>query len=455
MPKTLLLADDSVTIQKVVGITFANEDVEVVTVDNGNDALSRAREIHPALVLADVTMPGLDGYDLCAAIKSDASLDRIPVLLLTGTFEAFDEGRAKSAGADGHISKPFEAQVLVDQVHQLMARVTPSASEPVAQATEAQVPQPTPEPPQAEPASEFSFDDLDFADPRPAPPPDADPLHDPLLPVERAPRSVGPAVEVAGLDDFGGDTSQTQPILSAMKPGDGAPLISIEDALYEETSFLDPGASASAMTPDLPSSTEPAGTPLPESPLLNSLSDVSAVFGESLVASDSEATGQQIEAAPVQPEESVLEELPALEELRPLPAEAMAEAEPMIEPEAMLEPEATEAAQPEEDSDDLPWADALEDGAEDAVEAAPIPAPPLDPEPEVSSPAAGSALQLDPDALHRSLEKVAWEAFGSLSEQLVTEIVQKVEAIAWEVVPQLAERLIREEIARLKDETGQ
>jgi CheY-like chemotaxis protein len=79
MPKTLLLADDSVTIQKVVGITFANEDVELVTVDNGDDALVRARQIKPDLVLADIGMPGLDGYALCSAIRKDPNLAHTPV----------------------------------------------------------------------------------------------------------------------------------------------------------------------------------------------------------------------------------------------------------------------------------------------------------------------------------------------------------------------------------------
>ena len=97
MPKTLLLADDSVTIQKVVGITFASEDIELVTVDNGDAALERAREIKPDLVLADVSMPGLDGYELCAALKADPELSHIPVLLLTGTFERFDKERATRA----------------------------------------------------------------------------------------------------------------------------------------------------------------------------------------------------------------------------------------------------------------------------------------------------------------------------------------------------------------------
>jgi CheY-like chemotaxis protein len=129
MPRTLLLADDSVTIQKVVGISFANEDIRLVTVDNGDDALVQAREERPDLVLADVVMPGKSGYEVCEAIKSDPDLRHTPVLLLSGTFEAFDDDRAQRAGADGHITKPFEAQTLVDRVNQLLANA-PSAGAP-------------------------------------------------------------------------------------------------------------------------------------------------------------------------------------------------------------------------------------------------------------------------------------------------------------------------------------
>jgi len=122
MPKTLLLADDSVVIQKLVGLSFANEDVELTTTDNGDDAIAKARELKPDLVLADVVMPGKNGYEVCETIKADPELRHIPVLLLTGTFEAFDENRARSAGSDGHITKPFEAQALVDRVTDLLAR---------------------------------------------------------------------------------------------------------------------------------------------------------------------------------------------------------------------------------------------------------------------------------------------------------------------------------------------
>src|SRR4051794_39733359 len=110
MPTHLLVADDSVTIRKVIGMIFSTENVQITAVDNGLDAVARARELKPDIVLADVTMPGKNGYEVAEAIKGDASLQHIPVLLLAGTFEPFDEARARTARADAHITKPFESQ---------------------------------------------------------------------------------------------------------------------------------------------------------------------------------------------------------------------------------------------------------------------------------------------------------------------------------------------------------
>src|SRR5512143_3302456 len=153
MPKTLLLADDSITIQKVVGITFAAEDYQVTAVDNGEDALARARQLKPDLILADVVMPRKNGYELCEAVKADPELQRIPVLLLAGTFEAFDENRARAARADGHIAKPFESGALIAKVKELVEGVKPGAQpapRPAAPARPAPAPAaPQPVPPQA------------------------------------------------------------------------------------------------------------------------------------------------------------------------------------------------------------------------------------------------------------------------------------------------------------------
>lgn len=115
----LLLADDSITIQKVVGIIFASEDYDLAVVDNGNAALTRAREIGPDVLLVDAVMPGKTGYEVCEEIRRDPDLQKVPILLLTGAFEPFDEEKAKKCGADDFISKPFESQNLIDKVTSL------------------------------------------------------------------------------------------------------------------------------------------------------------------------------------------------------------------------------------------------------------------------------------------------------------------------------------------------
>ena len=120
MPKTLLLADDSVTIQKVVGISFANEDIVLSTVDNGDDAIAGAREA-ARIVLADVVMPGKNGYEVCEAIKADPNLRHIRCCCSRARSRLRRGARAARVGADGHITKPFEAQALVDRVKQLLA----------------------------------------------------------------------------------------------------------------------------------------------------------------------------------------------------------------------------------------------------------------------------------------------------------------------------------------------
>jgi CheY-like chemotaxis protein len=170
MSKKLLLADDSVVIQKLVGLSFANEDVEIFSTDNGDDAVIKAREVVPDVVLADVVMPGKSGYEVCEAIKQDPALAHIPVLLLTGTFEAFDEARAESSGANGQITKPFEAQALVTRVTEVMnapvAAVAPPVAEPIAPAIAPPLAPPIASPSEAGSGMpEPMADESDFFDP--------------------------------------------------------------------------------------------------------------------------------------------------------------------------------------------------------------------------------------------------------------------------------------------------
>jgi CheY-like chemotaxis protein len=116
----LLLADDSITIQKVVAIIFASEDYDLTVVDNGIDTLAKAREIMPDAILVDALMPGKSGYDVCREVRLDPVLKDIPLLLLVGAFEPFDEEKAGQSGADDHISKPFESQSLIEKVKKLV-----------------------------------------------------------------------------------------------------------------------------------------------------------------------------------------------------------------------------------------------------------------------------------------------------------------------------------------------
>jgi CheY-like chemotaxis protein len=117
----LLLADDSITIQKVVNLTFADEGIEVISVGDGNSAMEKFAEIKPDLVMADINMPGLTGYEICERIKQDEETRAIPVILLVGSFEPFDEDEAKRVGADAFLTKPFQSiQQLVTKVSDLL-----------------------------------------------------------------------------------------------------------------------------------------------------------------------------------------------------------------------------------------------------------------------------------------------------------------------------------------------
>lgn len=115
----LLVADDSITIQKVIGIIFGGEEYSLTVVDNGKTALEKAREIVPDVLLIDALMPGMSGYEVAEAIRATPALATKPILILTGSFEPFDEDKAKRCGADDFLAKPFESQQIVAKVKEL------------------------------------------------------------------------------------------------------------------------------------------------------------------------------------------------------------------------------------------------------------------------------------------------------------------------------------------------
>src|SRR5688500_16218149 len=122
MAHKLLLADDSVTIQRVIELTFADEDVDVTTVGDGQMAIDLLDTDPPDIILADVDMPKRDGYEVAAYVKSRPKLAHIPVVLLTGAFEPIDQARATAAGSSDVLAKPFEPQMVINRVKELLGR---------------------------------------------------------------------------------------------------------------------------------------------------------------------------------------------------------------------------------------------------------------------------------------------------------------------------------------------
>jgi CheY-like chemotaxis protein len=140
MRQTILLADDSPTIRRLVTHTFADADFKIVEVSNGDAAIRALEETKPHLVMADIYMPGKNGYEVCAYVRHHPALNSTPVILLVGAFDAFDEERAKRSGATANITKPFEPGALIDLVKSVL-RTAAEAAAPAAA-----IPEPAPVP---------------------------------------------------------------------------------------------------------------------------------------------------------------------------------------------------------------------------------------------------------------------------------------------------------------------
>jgi CheY-like chemotaxis protein len=142
MQRTILLADDSPTIRRLVNQTFADANFRIVEVNNGDAAIKNFDEIRPDVVLADIYMPGKNGYQVCAYVRSHRELSKTPVVLLVGAFEAFDEDAAKRAGATANITKPFEPGALIDLVVSVLPQEGQVVEEPPVVARPVETPAP-------------------------------------------------------------------------------------------------------------------------------------------------------------------------------------------------------------------------------------------------------------------------------------------------------------------------
>ncbi|HJS23970.1 MAG TPA: response regulator [Pyrinomonadaceae bacterium] len=140
--RKLLLADDSATIQKVIDLTFADEGVRVVAVGSGREAIDQLLEVEPDIVLADVFMPSPNGYEVCEYVKTNEKLKHIPVVLLVGSFEPFDEAEARRVGADDILTKPFQSiRRLIDRVGALVSSPPVEKESPTAELPKVEEPE--------------------------------------------------------------------------------------------------------------------------------------------------------------------------------------------------------------------------------------------------------------------------------------------------------------------------
>lgn len=154
MPVKILLADKSITIQKVVEMLFSGREYEVSCASDGETALNEAGRTLPDVVLADVDLPRIDGYSFSERLKQVPALAQTPVILMLSRDDVFDEAKAKRAGIVDNIAKPFESQDLISKVRKAISAAPPRASEPAgAAAKPAAVAKPAPAaaPPQAPP----------------------------------------------------------------------------------------------------------------------------------------------------------------------------------------------------------------------------------------------------------------------------------------------------------------
>jgi CheY-like chemotaxis protein len=443
MSNKLLLADDSITIRKVVGIIFANEDYILSVVDNGIAALEKAREIMPDIILADVQMPGKTGYEVCAEVRSEPALKHIPLLLLTGAFEPFDEEKARQSGADDFISKPFESQQLIEKVKGLIAlgkerMISPPFQEPAGfvapqlSAGQFTVSSPeTPVPwemggvfPQVEEAAGEPFlqaDQLSTVE---------EITEGPFLDADQ----LSTAEEVAEATPFLSDQpAEAEEIIEARPDDDLWDVFTLDEVAEDETAdveaVLEEGAGEAFKEDEIVSefviSIEEETTPPVAT--LETTGEPSQVTADLFDHIGEELSTSEGDLPVAEPETGGVFEFTAEPEGQAAFVSGLADAPPVTAP---IDPEFELQFAPEEEY---------------------IPVlPPVEPvAPPVPPPAAVAPTAPVTPALAVPGEPVlSDEQLASIVAKISREIIEK---IAWEVVPDLAETLIREEIRKLKE----
>ncbi len=450
MKRRILLADDSVTIQKVIELTFMDEDYEVRAVSNGDEAVKLLSEMSPDFVIADVHMPGANGYEVCR--KAKQLRPGTPVLLLVGTFEPFDEAQARSAGADSFLKKPFDSQELLQRVEELIAAKAPAAAAPVATLASSPLPLPSPLPspsPAAVPAPTPLPDWA--AAPAPAPPPAPAPVSAPVSADTdwAAPAPVAPA-PAAPAPDAGWTPAEPTPDWLAQPTAPG--LAAIEPPAADGLGFMG-AAAVPAFAPEATWGNFEL-EPEPATPAAPAEHAAPEPFDREPSFSLEPDPAYQVEAEPVFPLEEGEPTFGVREDVFGAPSE--------------LSLDETADHYPLDHALDHPLDHALDHALEEpAIEepampaagfnwaAAPAPEPAFPPGPTVSAaPAPEPAFPPGP-----TVSAAPANGNGHLSEEDVDRIARRVvellgdktvRDVAWEVIPDMAEVIIRDRLRELE-----
>jgi CheY-like chemotaxis protein len=448
--RTLLVADESPYYQTVLSLTFADEGMTVAMAGDGLAALKKLEQFTPDLIIASLSMPGLDGYELCRAVKEDERFSHIPVMLLVGLHESFDQAEARRAGADDVVTKPFKSiRQLVGRVGSLLGGngadnaaggfSTLGLGSPEVAASEIETPgsennsMTEPNVPvfveaplmddhemPEEPLAHACVADmaLQTADTQKLDPIDNEPEAE--MPIEYAqadtrelPRVSEPPIDGSIVEDSA-RSGEAQPV-EAQTAIETTPVSTVNDS-----DLVAPGEqpamriTSEMNEPSMPQ-TEPSATP--------------AVFNDSLLELEDFDNAPPSAIA----DDLVLDldfEVPAIASTFSVNESFAAPATPTLAPVRIFDVE------PEVESPSL--------AAEESHE----PAAMIDPTEEVSAPVV--ALAENP-VLADQVSGLSAEAVDAIARRVVEQLSEKVvREIAWEVVPELAELLIKQKLAEEK-----
>lgn len=119
MKPRILVADDDPVILRLLEVNLGLEGFEVETAIRGEDAVDRARELQPDVIILDVMMPGMTGYDVAGRLKEDPSTAAIPIVFLSARTQEEDRARGRALGVAAYVTKPFDPGELMDVVRRL------------------------------------------------------------------------------------------------------------------------------------------------------------------------------------------------------------------------------------------------------------------------------------------------------------------------------------------------